>query len=170
MRNIVLVGFMGTGKTVVGKLLSKTLSREFLELDEIIERKENLSIREIFEKKGEPYFRKLEKDAVKEAAHRQGLIISAGGGAIVDEGNLKLLKENSILICLEASIGVILERIGRRLTERPLLNVPDPKKRIEELLKKRLPYYKKADLCINTDNLTVQQVVDKIDMGIVREK
>lgn len=161
MRNIVLVGFMGTGKTVVGKLLAKKLGREFLELDEIIEEKEECSIKEIFEKKGEPYFRKLEKEAVKEVSQKKAVIISTGGGAIVDEENFENLKRNGILVCLEASPDVILTRT-KGLKSRPLINVSDPKKKIEELLEKRKPFYKKADSCINTDSLSVEQVVEKI--------
>ncbi len=161
MKNIVLIGFMGTGKTAVGELLSKKLGRDFLELDEIIEKKEHTSIREIFEEKGEEYFRKLEKETVKETVDKKGVIISAGGGAVLDDENFKNLKENGILICLEASVDVILKRTKLRKT-RPLLNVPDPRKNIEELLKKRSPYYKKADFCINTVNLTIEEIVNKI--------
>ena len=152
---------MGSGKTAVGRLLSERLGREFIELDEEIENKVNASIREIFEQKGEGYFRRLEKEAVREAAKKKGVIISAGGGAIIDGDNFKNLKESGVLICLEASPDVILKRT-KGLKSRPLLNVPDPGKKIEELLKKRAPYYKKADFCINTDNLTVEQVVSKI--------
>lgn len=161
MHNIILAGFMGTGKTAVGRLIAEKLGWEFLELDDIIEKKEGTSIREIFEKKGEPYFRKLEKDVVKETSQKKGVIISAGGGAVIDEENFKNLKKSGVIICLEASPGVILERT-KGITARPLLNVPDPKKKIEGLLKKREPYYKKADFCINTDNLTVEQVAEKI--------
>jgi shikimate kinase len=161
MKSIVLVGFMGTGKTAVGKLLAKRLGREFLEVDEIIEKKEGRSIAEIFGQKGEPYFRALEKEVVKEVSQKKGVIISAGGGAIIDEANLKNLKKNGIIICLEASPEVILERTKGNFC-RPLLNVPDPKKKIEELLEQRAPHYKKADLSINTDNLTIDQVVEKL--------
>lgn len=165
MKNIVIVGFMGTGKTVVAKGLAEKLNRDFLELDGIIEGKEGMSIREIFEKKGEAYFRKIEKEAVKEAAKKQGLVISAGGGAIIDEENFRNLKRNGTIICLEASPDVILKRTKGN-TCRPLLNVGDPKKRIEELLKKRKPYYKKVDFRIDTDNLKIEQVVEKI-MGLI---
>ena|SRR3989338_4063428 len=161
MSNIVLVGFMGTGKSVVGKLLAEKLCREFLELDEIIEKREGVSIKDIFEKKGERYFRRLEKSVVKDASDKKDAIISAGGGAIVDEENFKNLKKSGVIICLEASPGIILRRT-RGLATRPLLNVSNPKAKIEELLKKREPYYKKADFRINTDNLTVKQVVEKI--------
>ncbi len=161
MKNIVVVGFMGTGKSVVAKTLAKKLGREFLELDGIIEKREGSSIKEIFKNKGEVYFRELERAAVKEAIKKDGQIISAGGGAIIDEENLKALKKNGTIICLEASPGVILERTKGN-TCRPLLNVPDPKKRIEELLEERATYYKKADHRVNTDDLNVEGVVQKI--------
>ena len=161
MSNIVLVGFMGTGKSVVGKLLAEKLCREFLELDEIIEKREGVSIKDIFEKKGEGYFRRLEKSVVKDASEKKDAVISAGGGAIVDEENFRNLKKSGVIICLEASPDIILRRT-RDLATRPILNVSNPKAKIEELLKKREPYYKKADFRINTDNLTVKQVVEKI--------
>ncbi len=161
MQHIVLVGFMGTGKTVVGKQLAERLGRDFLELDEMIEKKEGCSIREIFEKRGEPYFREVEKEVIKEAIRKRHVVISAGGGAIIDEENLGNLKRDGFIICLEASPDIILERT-KGLKSRPLLNVPDPKKEIAALLKKRGPYYKKADLSINTDSLSVEQVVERI--------
>jgi len=152
---------MGTGKSRVGEKLAQKLGREFLELDDIIEKKEGMPIKEIFEKEGEDYFRKIEKEAVKEAAKREGIVMSAGGGAIIDEENVNHFKDNGILICLEASVDVILQRTKAH-TCRPLLNVPDPRKKVEELLKERAAYYKKADFCVNTDNLTIEQIVKKI--------
>lgn len=161
MRNIVLVGFMGTGKSVVGKKLATKLNRDFVELDSEIEKKEKMPIKDIFKKKGELYFRSVEKEAVKEAARRDNIVISVGGGAIVDEENFKNLKDNGIIICLKALPDTILKRT-KSLKTRPLLNVPNPKKRVEDLLSERAPYYKKADHCINTDNLSVEQIAEKI--------
>lgn len=161
MKNIVLVGFMGTGKSVVGKHLAAKLDRDFIELDDMIESKEKMSIKDIFEKKLEPYFRQVEKEAVKEAAKRENVVISAGGGAVMDEENFKNLKNSGIIICLKASPDTILKRT-KNLKTRPLLNVPDPKKQIEEFLKKREPYYNKADFIINTDNLTIEQVAARV--------
>jgi shikimate kinase len=161
MDNIILVGFMGTGKTSAGKLLAEKLGREFLELDGIIEKKEGLLIKDIFAKKGESYFRGLEKNAVKEAVQNKGAVISAGGGAVIDEENLKNFKENGVLICLEASPAVILKRT-KGSECRPLLNVPDPEKKIRELLQRRKPYYQKADFCVDTDEMSVEEVVEKI--------
>ncbi|MFA4991075.1 MAG: shikimate kinase [Candidatus Omnitrophota bacterium] len=161
MKNIVLVGFMGTGKTSVARALAGKLGREFLELDSVIEKREGVSIKEIFETKGESYFRGLEKEAVKEASRKEGVVISAGGGAIIDEENFNNLKKNGVIVCLEASPDTILERT-RGSERRPLLNVPDPRERIEKLLSARAPYYKKADHSVSTDELTIDQVVDKI--------
>ncbi|OIO33491.1 MAG: hypothetical protein AUJ70_03170 [Candidatus Omnitrophica bacterium CG1_02_40_15] len=161
MNNIILVGFMGTGKSVVGKELAKKLNRDFVELDDMIETREKMPIKDIFEKKGEPYFRLAEKEVVKKASSRKNIVISAGGGAIVDEENFRELKNSGIIICLKASPETILKRT-KGLKTRPLLNVQDPKKQIEELLKKRKPYYDKADFSIETDNLRVEQVVEEI--------
>jgi len=166
MKNIILVGFMGTGKSVVGKLLAKKLNRDFLESDDMIEAKEKMPIKDIFEKKLEPYFRLVEKEVIKEAAKRENIIISAGGGAIIDEDNFNNLKNNGIIICLKASPETILKRT-KGLKTRPLLNVPDPKKRIEDLLAKRELYYNKADYSIDTDNLSIDDVVLKIITFVV---
>ncbi|MCX5687815.1 MAG: shikimate kinase [Candidatus Omnitrophica bacterium] len=166
MKNIILVGFMGTGKSVVGKLLAKKLNRDFLESDDIIEAKEKMSIKDIFEKKLEPYFRLVEKEVIKEAAKRENVVISAGGGAIIDEENFKNLKNNGIIICLKASPETILKRT-KDLKTRPLLNVLDPKKRIEELLAKRELFYNKADYSVDTDNLSINDVVLKIITFVV---
>jgi shikimate kinase len=161
MKNIVLVGFMGTGKTVVARLLAKKLKRDFLELDDMIEKKEGLAIKDIFEQKGESYFRRIEKEVVKDACQHKDVVIAAGGGVILDEENLRNLKEDGIVICLKASPDTILKRT-KGLKTRPLLNVPDPEKRIAELLKQREPYYNKADLSIDTDKLSIEQIADKI--------
>ena len=161
MRNIILVGFMGTGKSAAGRLLAEKLNMDFVELDEIIETREKMSIKDIFEKKGEPYFRLVEKEVAKKAGSRKNIVISAGGGAIVDEENFKNLKQSGTIICLKASPATILKRT-KGLKNRPLLNVPDPKKQIEELLRKREAYYNKADFSIETDNLSVDEVVIEI--------
>ncbi|MCX5692939.1 MAG: shikimate kinase [Candidatus Omnitrophica bacterium] len=161
MRNIILVGFMGTGKSAAGRLLAEKLNMDFVELDEIIETREKMSIKDIFEKKGEPYFRLVEKEVAKKASSRKNIIISAGGGAIVDEENFKNLKQSGTIICLKASPATILKRT-KGLENRPLLNIPDPKKQIEELLRKREAYYNKADFSIETDNLSVDEVVIEI--------
>ena len=160
-KNIYLVGFMGTGKTTVGKILAKKLNREFVEMDEEIEKREGKKIVDIFRLFGEPYFRKVEKEILKEIASCSNLVVSCGGGVIVDEENLKILKETGIVICLKAKPSIIYERT-KKTKERPLLNVPDPLKKIKELLARRAPFYAKADYFVNTSTLTPEEVSEEI--------
>ena len=159
--NIVLVGFMGTGKTTVGKILAKQLGMKYISTDEIVEDKERRSINEIFKKSGEPYFRRLEKEVVKNVAQLNKFVIDAGGGVVLDEENIQNLKRNGKIICLSASAEVILERT-KRYHHRPLLNTENPKEKIEELLKSRAPFYAKANFSIDTINLNAEQVAEEI--------
>jgi len=161
MKNIYLVGFMATGKTCVGKELTKRLNREFFDMDDLIEQRENMAIVDIFKQKGEPYFRKIEKEIVKEISSKKDLVVGCGGGAIVDEDNLAILKKSGLVICLKADVDIILERT-KATTQRPLLNVQDPKGRVNDLLKKREPFYNRADYSVDTTNLEIGEVVDKI--------
>jgi len=160
-RNIYLVGFMGTGKTTVGKILAKKLKKEFVEMDEEIEKKEGRKIVDIFRLFGESYFRKVEKKVLKEIASCSNLVVSCGGGVVVDEENLKILKKTGIIICLKAIPSVIYERT-KKTKERPLLNVPDPLKKIKELLARRAPFYAKADYFVDTSTLTPEEVSEEI--------
>jgi len=165
MKNIVLVGFMGTGKTVIAKALSKKLNLKYVSTDDLIEKKENASIPDIFAKKGEKYFRKVEKDTVKEVSSTEGVVIDAGGGVIIDPENVESLKKKSILICLWADPEVILERT-KRYTHRPLLNVDDPVAKINELLAFRKPFYERADYHINTSSMSIEGVIKEIE-GVI---
>jgi len=168
VKNIVLVGFMGTGKTVVAKGLAKHLKREYLSLDELIEKREKRRITEIFAESGENYFRNIESQVVKEISDKENLIIDAGGGVVIREENVSNLKKNGILFCLKATPEVILERT-KKISNRPLLNVINPKEKIEELLKIREPFYKRADYFIDTSNLSISEVVNKI-LKIIRDE
>ena len=160
-KNIILVGFMGTGKTVVGRRLADKCNLKFVDLDDLIEEKEGVKIAQIFLDKGEPYFRGLEKEITKQAAKGQSLVIACGGGVVLDKENVDALKANGIMFYLKASPGIILERT-KSYAHRPLLNVDNPKKKIEELLEFRQPYYNHADYTIDTSNLKIEEVVDKI--------
>jgi shikimate kinase len=160
MKNIVLVGFMGTGKTAVARELARRLKREFVSLDELIEKKENRPIIKIFAESGENYFRDVESQVVKEVSGKENLVIDVGGGVVVREENVANLKKKGILICLKASPEVILERT-KHAKHRPLLNVPNPKEKIQELLNKRAPYYSRADYSVDTSDLSIQEVVEK---------
>lgn len=161
MKNIYLVGFMATGKTSVGKELANRLNMEFFDLDDLIEQRENMAIVDIFKQKGEPYFRKAEKEAVKDISLKKDLVVGCGGGAIVDEENLATLKRSGLIICLKTEVDVILER-SKGTVQRPLLNVENPRERISELLKKREPFYNQADYVIDTTDLEIKEVVDKV--------
>lgn len=160
-KNIYLVGFMGTGKTTVGKLLSQTLKRRFVEMDDMIEEREGVKIADIFSKKGESYFRKAEKNLLKEIAQQNNLIISCGGGIVIDEENIRIIKSTGIMICLEADAGTIYERI-KQYSHRPLINVPSPQKEIEELIRKRTPFYRKAHFFIDTARFAPTEAVERI--------
>ena len=159
--NIVLVGFMGTGKTAAGKFLAKKMGMKYICTDEVIEDKERRSINDIFKKSGEAYFRRIEKEVVKKVAQLNRFIIDAGGGVVLDKENVQNLKKNGKLVCLTAGLEVILERT-KRYHYRPLLNVEDPKAKIGELLEARAPFYAQADFSIDTTDLTVEQVAEEI--------
>ena len=159
--NIYLVGFMATGKTAVGKELAKQKKWQFVDLDELIALKEKRSIPDIFAKYGEPYFRRIEKQVLQEVAREKEFVVACGGGIVIDKNNIKTMKQSGMIICLTATSEAILERTaGYR--HRPLLNVADPKKQIELLLKLRAPFYAQADKAIDTSKISVKEAVDKI--------
>jgi len=161
MKNIVLVGFMGTGKTAAAKLIASDLELEYVSIDALIAGKEKTDIKSIFSDKGEPYFRDLEKSIVKEISNKNGQVIDTGGGIVIDPENVIMLKKNGIVICLWASPGVVHKRT-KHSEARPLLNVSDPEMRIKELLDSRREYYERADFHINTDELDAKSVADAI--------
>lgn len=152
---------MGTGKTTVGKLLANKLNQQFIEMDEEIEAREKRKIVDIFKENSESYFRQLEKNLLKELAKKENLVVSCGGGLVCDQENLELLKNTGKVFSLEASVNNIYKRIKEH-KHRPLLNVDEPLKKIEELLNKRKIYYNQAHYLINTDPLKPAEVVEKI--------
>lgn len=161
MRNIYIVGFMGTGKTTVGKILADKLSKEFVEMDKVIEQEAGKKIKGIFAKEGEKYFRKLENNLLQRLASQSDLVISCGGGLVCDENNLEILKNSGSVFTLEASAALIYERI-KDSRQRPLLNVENPLKKIKQLLQTRESFYARAGKKINTDNLSAEEVADCI--------
>lgn len=161
MQDIYLVGFMGTGKTAVGRYLAKSLGLELVDIDDLIVKKEGRSISDIFAQSDEPYFRKAEKEVLKEVAAKTRQVVDCGGGIVIDPENIMIMKQSGRLICLSARPEVILERTKRH-SHRPLLNVADPLAKIKELLEARKPYYEKADFTVDTSDLTIQQVAEKI--------
>jgi shikimate kinase len=160
-KNIALIGFMAVGKSAVGRNVAGRLHRRFVDLDRLIEKRASMKVREIFEEKGEAYFRELEKQTLAELLNGEGQVIATGGGVVLDDDNLALLREKTFLIALSASTQVILRRAGNG-TKRPLLKGADRRERIEELFNARATRYAQAQVTIDTDKLTLSQVVDKI--------
>ena len=167
--NIYLVGFMGTGKTSVGCLLAKKKKWNFVDLDELIEFKEQRRIVDIFAYDGESYFRRIEKKALKDVAREKKFVVACGGGIVLDQHNIEVMKKSGTLICLTATSAEILKRVSAN-KDRPLLNVEKPAKRIELLLKMRAPYYLQADKVIETSGLSIKQVVERISKIFGKKK
>ena len=161
MKNIALVGFMGTGKTTVAQILAEKLNLDYVDLDAVIEVREQMEIANIFSQKGEEYFRKVEKKVVTDISGQTNKVIACGGGVVLDEENMQNLKASGIVICLEASPEVILART-KDYPHRPLLNVKDKEGRIRELLEKRAVFYARADCSIDTSHCTQAEVVEKV--------
>lgn len=159
--NISLIGLMGAGKTSVGKVLAKRLSMEFIDIDSFIEENENITINEIFASKGEEYFRKLETQAINLICSKDNQVISTGGGAVQDTDNLDILKRNSKVVYLKAIAKTLYERIKNE-TNRPLLKVENPLKKLEELLVNREENYLKADIVVDTEDKDVQEILKNI--------
>ena len=152
---------MAVGKSAVGRALAKRLKRRFVDLDRVIEKSERMKVKDIFSRKGEAYFRRLEKQKLAQVLARGEQIIATGGGVVMDGDNVKLLREKSLLVCLTASAEVLLKRAGTG-AKRPLLKGGDRRERIEELLKQREKNYVLAHAAIDTSDLTVGQIVEKI--------
>ena len=161
--NIALIGFMGTGKTVVGQALAKRLGRKFLELDSLIEQKAGKPIPEIFQQDGEIAFRELEIEATKEVAGQQNTVIACGGGIVLNKINIDRLRAGGSVVYLTASPRAILKRVASEKGQRPLLEVDDPALTIRNLLKFRKPYYERAaDVTIRTSKLDIDAIAEQI--------
>ncbi len=161
--NIILVGFMGTGKSTIGRSLSQTLSYPVIDTDQLIEKQQGRSIPEIFEEEGEDAFRDIETALLRSLLKQSGHIISTGGGIIIREENRQLLRKMGYVIWLVASPEEIYNRTSRN-NNRPLLNNEDPAGTIRKLLETRIPLYKEcAHLSIETNQLNF----DEITTGII---
>jgi shikimate kinase len=161
--NIALIGFMGTGKTAVGKALAERLDKKFIELDSLIERKAGKTIPEIFNQDGEIAFRELEIEVTKEVAEKKNAVIACGGGVVLNKINIDRLRKESLIVYLTASPKIILKRTSNDAEERPLLEVANPTLTIQELLRFRKPFYERAaDIKIDTSKLDVEAIVEQI--------
>jgi shikimate kinase len=153
---------MGSGKSAVGRALAERLRLEFLDTDELIEGTEGMKINKIFKEKGEEYFRALESDTLETLAAYDNFVLSTGGGIILREANVALLRSLGKVVLLWAEPDVIFERVGKE-KHRPLLNVPDPKAEINKILNaRRAKYQAAAQITIDTSALPVAEVVERI--------
>ena len=159
--NIVLVGFMGTGKTSIGRRISSQLRMRYVDTDEIVERDSRRRISDIFAEDGESAFRELESDAVRKVSKLQNHVISTGGGVVLKEVNMTELKRNGIVFCLTATPEEIYKRVGHQ-SHRPLLQTPDPLAKIQSMLAERRPYYAKSDHMISTTGRSFGEIITHI--------
>lgn len=163
---ISLVGYMGSGKSHISKILSEKINFKLIDLDKEISRRNKLTIPEIFEKKGEIYFRKLERETLEEIlASEENVILSLGGGTPVYYNNMEIINLNSKSFFLRASIGTLTERISKQKDKRPLIakiSDEDLPEFIAKHLFERNEYYGKAQFSINTDNKTPEEIMNEI--------
>jgi shikimate kinase len=161
MVNLALIGFMGTGKSSVGKLAAFQLQFDFLDTDAWIEARLGQSISRIFAEQGEAAFRAQERLVLDELAARERTVIATGGGLAANPDHLARLKSHALVICLWASPETIWERV-RHQTHRPLLQSPQPQERLRQLLAAREPFYRQADVLLNTEMRSVRQVTQQV--------
>ncbi len=165
-KSLILIGFMGTGKSTLGKALAEKLQLKQVDLDDVIVQEQQMPISDIFAKYGEEKFRELEHDVVRRYAAQSGLVISPGGGAVLRAENRTAMKENGIVISLWARPDVILERVNRDATVRPVLEALKPGQskleRIEEVLAERMPCYREADFVLDTSDACVDDLVAQV--------
>ena len=164
-KNIILCGFMGCGKTTVGKNLQKRSGMNMIDTDAYIEKNQGMKISEIFDKYGESYFRDLEYDACCELSKKSGIIISTGGGALTFERNVQALKKNVTIVLIDVPLDAIKERL-KNDTTRPLLQRPDKDEAMRELYEKRMPLYKKAaDIIVDGEFPPLQVALNSIHIA-----
>lgn len=165
-KNIILTGMMGAGKTTVGKELATIMNCNFIDLDETIEKNYG-KISDIFKQKGEENFRQIETLELKKLNIQETFVLSTGGGIVLKDENIKILQTLGYVFYLEASTDTIYERIKNQ-KHRPLLNTPDPKRSIEEILSKRKKLYENSGEKITVNNKNVKEIAEEIYERIVR--
>lgn len=166
--NLYLVGFMGTGKSTIGRAVGQRLGYAVMDSDHEIERVAGKPVTEIFAQEGEAAFRAMEREFVEKGHPSSGQIVACGGGLVVPEGMLGLLHQKGVVICLHASIETILKRTqGQR--HRPLLNVSDPDERIRTLYAAREPIYRRTGTIILTDGRPLHDIVAHVIRAYRRE-
>ncbi len=167
MLNLVLIGFMGTGKSTVGKKLAKKLGLKFVDTDQEVERVCGMTVNQIFKKFKEVRFRSEEKAALRRLTVNTGQVISTGGGTVLDLENLEMLRDNGFIVCLTAEPEVIYQRLKRK-KNRPLLKTEDPLATVKQLLQDREPFYTKADVMVDTSVKDLESIVVEV-AGLYKE-
>ena len=160
-KNIIITGFMGTGKSVVAQQLACKLKMEFIDMDRIIEERQGTSIADIFARYGENYFREQESKLVKELSQKENRVIATGGGTLLSSDNARILDQRGQIICLYADSQTIYNRVKRK-NDRPLLKGENVLNEIDHLLEERKKIYANIKWKIDTTNLNIQEVTDKI--------
>jgi shikimate kinase len=165
--NVILIGFRCTGKTAVGRELARRLGRPFVDADTCLQERAGKNIAAIFAEGGEPLFRRLEREVLAELTQKDGIVLAAGGGAVLDEGNVRRLRGSGLVVRLTASLETILRRLAddeKTESERPrLTGEADLRREVEQLLAGREPFYQRAaHVTIDTEGLTVSQVAEEV--------
>ena len=160
-KNLVLTGMMGVGKTTVGKRLAEKLGNRFIDIDKIIETKENKTITEIFANKGENYFRKIEKEITIDILNKKNVVIALGGGAFINPNIRKEIRNTSISVWLDLSLKALISRISNT-KKRPLLKEGNLKETVNRIYSERKKIYNQSNFKIKCDLLKVDQIVNKI--------
>lgn len=166
MKSIALIGFMGTGKSTLGKALARRLNLPLVDLDAVIVQEQQMEISAIFARDGEERFRQIEHEVLCRYAAQPDLILSPGGGAVLREENRAVLQKHCLVISLMARPEVILQRVNGDSTVRPVLEQREPGQsklqRIERVLAQRLPFYQEADLVLDTSDKSVEALVEQV--------
>ena len=166
--NLILAGFMGTGKSALGRQLAHRWQRQFLDTDDLVEKLAGASVADIFAQQGEEHFRALERKVIEELIPPSGAIIACGGGLVVPPGMAELVRSKGVVITLFASVDTIIRRTANK-TRRPLLKGDDPEVKIRDLMKKREQAYMKAGIAVYTDGRSLQQLCVNVERVYQRE-
>jgi shikimate kinase len=158
VKNLVITGFMATGKSTVGRAVAKVLGMDFVDMDEVIEAQAGMAISEMFARHGEDTFREAESALARELGAREGVVIATGGGTMMRAENRAALEAKGLITCLTCAPEEVLRRVGRDTT-RPMLKAPDRLERIKELLAIRMPVYKTLPVLIDTTGRDIAAVV-----------
>jgi len=161
MTHVVLTGFMAVGKTAVGRRLARRLGRPFVDTDLLIEERAGSSIAEIFAEHGEEYFRNLEREVIAALNPSEASVISTGGGTFADQANRERLSTLGVTVCLLTDLETILARVQRN-DKRPLAKGAEGRERLERLLNERMQWYRKADVLVETDALSIEQSTQRV--------